>query len=90
MKAAVSYEPGMTLKLEDVTLDDPKEFEVLVELKASGVCHSDYHIVKGDWPHDLPLVLGHEGAGTVVEVGRGVTVVAPGDHVVLSWKPNCG
>jgi S-(hydroxymethyl)glutathione dehydrogenase/alcohol dehydrogenase len=90
MKAAVLYEANTPLVVEEVELRGPGPGEVLVQYAASGVCHSDYHIVKGDWPHDLPLVLGHEGAGTVEEVGRGVTVVAPGDRVVLSWKPNCG
>jgi Zn-dependent alcohol dehydrogenase len=63
---------------------------VLVEVKASGVCHSDLHPARGDWPAKTPLVLGHEGAGIVRDVGAGVTSVAPGDHVVLCWAPACG
>lgn len=90
IKAAVLYEANSPLVVEEVELRGPGPGEVLVRFAGSGVCHSDYHIVKGDWPHALPLVLGHEGAGIVEEVGEGVTVVKPGDHVVLSWKPNCG
>ena len=90
MKAAVSYEPGMTLKLEDVTLDDPKEFEVLVELKASGVCHSDLHFMKGEMMAARPSVMGHEGAGVVEKVGPCVTTLKPGDHVVTMVAFSCG
>jgi len=63
---------------------------VLVELKAAGVCHSDLHPARGDWPARTPLVLGHEGAGIVREVGAGVAAVSVGDHVVLCWSPACG
>ena len=90
IRAAVLYEANTPLVVEEVELRGPGPSEVLVNLAASGVCHSDYHIVKGDWPHAMPLVLGHEGAGIVEKVGAGVTKVKPGDHVALSWKPNCG
>ena len=61
-----------------------------MRISAAGVCHSDYHFMNGDLPIGLPCVLGHEGAGVVEEVGEGVTTVAPGDHVVLLFRPNCG
>jgi S-(hydroxymethyl)glutathione dehydrogenase/alcohol dehydrogenase len=61
-----------------------------VQVKAAGVCHSDWHIMNGDWPVPLPMVLGHEAAGVVQDVGAGVTSVKPGDHVIFSFRPHCG
>lgn len=90
MKAAILYEPKQPLRVEDVELDGPRDGEVLVRIGAAGVCHSDYHFMNGDRTVGLPCVLGHEGAGVVEEVGRGVTAVAPGDHVVLLFRANCG
>ena len=90
MKAAVLYEKGQPLKVEELTLDSPRQREALVKLAASGVCHSDLHYIKGDREHPLPVVLGHEGAGIVEEVGPDVTYAKPGDHVVLSFVPTCG
>ena len=91
MKAAVLYEPNEPLVIEEFELDDPARGEVLVKVMASGVCHSDWHVIKGDFPHiPLPSVLGHEGSGVVEKVGPDVTGVKPGDHVVLTWKPGCG
>src|SRR5262245_26865041 len=90
MKAAILWERGQPLSIEDVDLDPPGAGEVLVEIKAAGVCHSDLHPARDDWPTRTPLVLGHEGAGIVREVGGGVTRVKPGDHVVLCWAPACG
>jgi len=90
MKAAVLYEKFRPLVVEDLELDGPKELEVLVKLTASGVCHSDLHYMKGDREHPMPVVLGHEGAGIVEEIGSGVTYAQPGDHVVLSFVPTCG
>ena len=74
----------------EVTLDPPKMGEVLVKMKATGVCHSDLSIINGTIPSPFPVVLGHEGAGIVEQVGDGVTNVKPGDHVVLSFIPQCG
>src|SRR3981081_4364031 len=91
MQAAVLYQAGEPLVVEEVALDEPHAGEVLVRLAASGVCHSCLHIMDGSmsWPN-MPVVLGDEGAGVVELVGAGVTSVAPGDHVILSWSPACG
>lgn len=90
-RAAVFEGPGRPLAIEEVELPaQPGPGEVLVKLAASGLCHSDYHVLRGEWPAPTPLVLGHEGAGTVEAVGEGVTSVATGDHVVLCWTPWCG
>src|SRR5258705_8789303 len=90
IQAAVLWEQGQPLSVEAAELDSPGPGEVLVEIKAAGVCHSDLHPARGDWPIKTPLVLGHEGAGIVREVGPSVTKVRPGDHVVLCWAPACG
>ena len=90
MKAAVCYEVGQPLVVEDVELDDPKAGEVLVKIGAAGICRSDRHFMHGDAVINLPAVLGHEGAGTVTGVGPGVTSVMPGDQVILSFVPACG
>jgi S-(hydroxymethyl)glutathione dehydrogenase/alcohol dehydrogenase len=88
--AAILWEQGQPLSVEPAELDAPGPGEVLVELRAAGVCHSDLHPARGDWPAKTPLVLGHEGAGIVREVGPSVATVKPGDHVVLCWAPACG
>jgi S-(hydroxymethyl)glutathione dehydrogenase/alcohol dehydrogenase len=88
--AAILWEQGQPLSVEAAELDGPGPGEVLVELKAAGVCHSDLHPARGDWPARTPLVLGHEGAGVVRDVGAGVSRLKPGDHVVLCWAPACG
>lgn len=88
--AAVLWEPGTEWKIETIELDPPKDGEVLVRLAASGMCHSEEHVVTGDAPMPLPMVGGHEGAGIVEEVGRGVKDLAAGDHVVTSFLPACG
>ncbi|MGD9791887.1 MAG: NDMA-dependent alcohol dehydrogenase [Acidimicrobiia bacterium] len=91
-RAAVLWEIGTPWSVEEIDLDPPKAGEVLVKIHASGMCHSDEHIVTGDNPiimPPLPIIGGHEGAGVVVEVGAGVTSVAPGDHVVFSFIPAC-
>jgi len=90
INAAILWEQGTPLSVESAELDGPGPGEVLVELKAAGVCHSDLHPARGDWPAKTPLVLGHEGAGIVREVGPSVTKVKVGDHVVLCWAPACG
>ena len=89
MKALVAHELNK-ISVENVTLDPPKAGEVLVKIAATGVCHSDLSVINGTIPAPLPLVLGHEGAGVVQEVGEGVTGLAAGDHVVLSFVPACG
>src|SRR6204780_629232 len=89
-KAAVVYEPGKPIEIEELDLDGPQEGEVLIRYTHAGLCHSDIHIAHGDLEARLPMVLGHEGAGIIEEVGAGVTRVAPGDHVVCSFIPNCG
>jgi S-(hydroxymethyl)glutathione dehydrogenase / alcohol dehydrogenase len=76
--------------LDTLTLAEPREGEVLVRLVASGVCHSDWHLVTGDTKHPLPAVAGHEGAGVIEAVGPNVSRVQPGDHVILNWAPDCG
>jgi len=90
MKAAVLYETRKPLVVEQVELDAPKAGEVLVKMAATGVCHSDLHVITGDLPRTLPVILGHEGAGIIAEVGPGVTKFAKGDHVVLTYLPACG
>jgi S-(hydroxymethyl)glutathione dehydrogenase / alcohol dehydrogenase len=90
IRAAILWKQGQTLSVEAAQLDSPGPGEVLVELKAAGVCHSDLHPARGDWPMKVPVVLGHEGAGIVREVGSGVTSVREGDRVVLCWAPACG
>ena len=90
MRAAVLREVGTRMRIEDVTLADPKPGEALVRIVGTGVCHSDYHVIKGEWASPLPIVLGHEASGVVEAIGAGVTQAAPGDHVVLSFAPNCG
>lgn len=90
-QAAVLREYGADWQVEDLSLDPPQQGEVLVELTASGLCHSDEHVRVGDLPMEaLPAIGGHEGAGVVREVGPGVTKVREGDHVVLSFIPACG
>ena len=90
IRAAILWEQGQPLSVEPAELGAPGPGEVLVEIKAAGVCHSDLHPARGDWPMRGPVVLGHEGAGIVQEVGAGVTRLRPGDHVVLCWAPACG
>ena len=93
MRAAVLYEPRTPFRVEEVELDPPQVDEVLVKLVATGVCHSDVHYYTGDSPLHAsgnPIILGHEGAGIVQEVGEGVTHLQPGDHVVLTFLPSCG
>jgi len=89
MKAVVCTELNK-ITVEDVVLDPPKAGEVKIQMAATGVCHSDLSATNGTIPLPLPLVLGHEGAGTVVEVGAGVENVVPGDMVILTFVPNCG
>jgi S-(hydroxymethyl)glutathione dehydrogenase/alcohol dehydrogenase len=90
IKAAILWAQGEPLSVEEAELEAPHAGEVLVEVKAAGVCHSDLHPARGDWPVRTPLVLGHEGAGVVRAVGAGVEHVRVGDHVVFCWAPPCG
>jgi S-(hydroxymethyl)glutathione dehydrogenase / alcohol dehydrogenase len=90
IRAAILWEQGAPLSLESAELAPPGRGEVLVEVRAAGVCHSDLHAATGDWPMRVPLVLGHEGAGIVREVGGDVAELKPGDRVVLCWAPACG
>ena len=90
VKAAVAFESGKPLSLETVQLQPPQEGEVLVEIKASGVCHTDAYTLSGADPEGLfPTILGHEGAGIIAEVGAGVTSVKPGDRVIPLYTPEC-
>jgi S-(hydroxymethyl)glutathione dehydrogenase / alcohol dehydrogenase len=90
VKAAVALKAGEPLRIEEIDLEGPRQGEVLVELKATGVCHTDAYTLSGADPEGLfPSVLGHEGAGVVREVGPGVTSVEPGDHVIPLYVPEC-
>jgi len=89
-RAAVLWERNVDWVVDDIELDAPRTREVVVELAASGLCHSDEHIRTGDSKWPLPIVGGHEGAGVVVDVGPAVERIAVGDHVVLSFIPSCG
>ncbi|MEM1403187.1 MAG: S-(hydroxymethyl)glutathione dehydrogenase/class III alcohol dehydrogenase [Pseudomonadota bacterium] len=89
-RAAVAMAAGQRLEVMEVDLEGPREGEVLVELKATGVCHTDAFTLSGDDPEGaFPAILGHEGAGVVVETGPGVTSVTPGDHVIPLYTPEC-
>lgn len=90
VKAAVAWEAGQPLSLETVQLEGPKAGEVLVEIKATGICHTDAYTLSGADPEGLfPAILGHEGAGVVVEVGPEVKSLKPGDHVIPLYTPEC-
>ena len=89
-KAAVAFEAGKPLELIEVDLEGPKEGEVLVEIKATGICHTDAYTLSGEDPEGLfPSIMGHEGAGIVREVGKGVKSLSPNDHVIPLYTPEC-
>jgi S-(hydroxymethyl)glutathione dehydrogenase/alcohol dehydrogenase len=89
-RAAVAWKAGEPLTIETIDLDGPKAGEVLVEIKATGICHTDAYTLSGEDPEGLfPAILGHEGAGIVREVGAGVTTLKPGDHVIPLYTPEC-
>ena len=98
MKAVVLYEGGLAapyaesrpLRVEEVELDPPKAGEVLCRIGGAGLCHSDLSIINGSTKRVVPMVMGHEGAGEVVEVGAGINDVQPGDHVVFQFRTSCG
>jgi S-(hydroxymethyl)glutathione dehydrogenase/alcohol dehydrogenase len=89
-RASLFHDPGRPLETVEVELEPPRESEVLVRMAAIGVCGSDLHVLRGEWPRPTPMVLGHEGAGVVEAVGEGVDDLAVGDRVVISWAPACG
>ena len=90
VRAAVAYKAGAPLSIETVKLQGPRAGEVLVEIKATGVCHTDLYTLSGEDPEGIfPTILGHEGAGIVVEVGAGVSSLKPGDHVIPLYTPEC-
>ena len=90
VRAAVAVAAGKPLEVTTVQLEGPREGEVLVEIKATGVCHTDEFTLSGADPEGLfPAILGHEGAGVVVDVGKGVTSVKKGDHVIPLYTPEC-
>jgi len=89
-RAAVALEAGKPLEIMEVNLEGPKKGEVLIEVKATGICHTDEFTLSGADPEGIfPSILGHEGAGVVVEVGEGVTTLKPGDHVIPLYTPEC-
>ena len=90
VRAAVAFEAGQPLSIETVQLEGPREGEVLVEIKATGICHTDKYTLSGADPEGLfPAILGHEGAGVVVDIGPGVRSLAKGDHVIPLYTPEC-
>ncbi len=90
VRAAIAFEAGKPLEIVNVQLDGPKYGEVMIELKATGICHTDAFTLSGDDPEGaFPAILGHEGAGVVVEVGPGVTSLVKGDHVIPLYTPEC-
>jgi S-(hydroxymethyl)glutathione dehydrogenase / alcohol dehydrogenase len=89
-KAALFHRTDAPLEVAHIDIERPGVGDVLVRMTAVGLCGSDLHVIRGEWPRPTPMVLGHEGAGVVEAVGADVEHVAPGDHVVLSWAPACG
>ncbi len=90
MKAAVCYEFGKSLVVEDIDIEPPHPGEVKVRIVAAAICHSDIHVIRGEWGSEPPMVPGHEAAGIVEEVGENVTAAKVGDHVVVSLLRSCG
>lgn len=89
-RAAVLHRSGSPLSIEQVTSSDPAPGDVVVRMKAAGLCHTDLEVIDGSLRYPLPMILGHEASGIVEEVGSAVRNVKRGDHVVLSWNPHCG
>jgi S-(hydroxymethyl)glutathione dehydrogenase / alcohol dehydrogenase len=89
-RAALFRGVGEPLEVREIELREPRPHEVLVRIAAVGICGTDLHVVKGEWDRPKPMVLGHEGAGTIEAVGGDVESLRPGDEVVLSWAPSCG
>lgn len=90
-KAAIAWKAGAPLTIEEVDLEGPRAGEVLIEVKATGICHTDYYTLSGADPEGIfPAILGHEGAGVIVDVGPGVGTLKKGDHVIPSTRRNAG
>src|SRR5713226_3975064 len=89
-RAAVLHAARTPLAIEEVSAADLGASDVLVRVRAAGLCHTDLEVIDGSLRYPMPIVLGHEAAGIVEEVGPAVTKVRPGDHVILSWNPHCG
>jgi len=89
-KAAVLHQVNQPLTIETLQMAPLAPTDVLVRIRASGLCHTDLEVMQGSLPYPLPIVLGHEGAGVVEATGSEVTQVKPGDHVICSWNPHCG
>src|SRR5699024_2820568 len=90
MGLSTPYAKSKPLKLENIKLSSPLKNEVMIKVKAVGLCHSDLSVIHGSRPRPMPMVLGHEAAGKIVEVGQGVTDFQKGDHVVCTCIPSCG
>jgi S-(hydroxymethyl)glutathione dehydrogenase/alcohol dehydrogenase len=89
-RAAVLHRSGTPLAIEQIVAGDPAPTDVVVRVRAAGLCHTDLEVIDGSLRYPLPMILGHEAAGVVEEVGAGVSNVRVGDHVILSWNPHCG
>jgi len=89
-RAAVLHRSGTPLAIEEVVASDPAPTDVVVRVRAAGLCHTDLEVIDGSLRYPLPMILGHEAAGIVEDVGAAVTHVKRGDHVILSWNPHCG
>jgi S-(hydroxymethyl)glutathione dehydrogenase/alcohol dehydrogenase len=89
-RGAILRAPGAPLETVELDIEEPRADEVLVRMSAVGVCGSDLHLVKGEWRRPVPMLLGHEGTGTIEATGDAVTDLSPGDRVVISWAPSCG
>ncbi|WP_223635717.1 zinc-dependent alcohol dehydrogenase family protein [Planococcus sp. 4-30] len=88
--ASTPYEESQPIQIETLELDSPEKGEVLIQIKAASLCHSDLSVMNGSRPRPLPMALGHEAAGVIVEVGEGVTDLEPGDHIACVFVPSCG
>src|SRR4051812_5579792 len=89
-RAAVLHYPLTPMSVETITAAELKPSDVLVRIRAAGLCHTDLEVIQGSLRYPLPIVLGHEAAGIVEQIGSSARGLKPGDHVVLSWNPHCG
>ena len=90
VKAAVLYQIDSELEIVDLSISSPKDREVLISMDSAGLCACDLHVMKGEIPYPTPIVLGHEGAGTIKEIGPNVSSVKVGDRCIFSFIPSCG